>query len=303
MVTGNDLDQIRQSRAKVVAQKDILQDFGLTKVQISVLEQRLEKFTREDTRAIARILADPRLKDPIVQINIAKGLGNPELSQDMASAFPTALAEVLQKHPESLGLLKSSESKVLGPGADTMISNLKNKAKGKADGIAYELLGTRRLLHIPAGDLRVNPLDKISFGRKSQARYNPSNFKRKEVLGGLLKIAPERWEPVQKDSKKLERRTVESDLHIYRPVLPIPHIPKEIMVDFKYTQDKSVKRHIDEGELLGKTTALVTGEIDEAHFVCNGQLQNTTKQRIEDINKLLKEWDAGEIQVHENYDW
>ena len=301
MVTRSDLDQIRQSRARVVAQKDILRDFGLTKVQVFVLEQRLSKFSNEDTRAIAKILADPRLKDPEVQVNMAKGLGNPELNQAMASAFPTALAEVLQKHPESLGLLESSKN--LGPGADTMISNLKNRSKGKADGIAYELLGTRRLLHIPAGNLRVGPLDKISFGRKSQARYNPSNFKREEILGGLLKIAPERWEPVQKDSKKLERRTVESDLHIYRPVLRIPHIPKEIMVDFKHTQDKSVKRHIDEGELLGKTTALATGEIDEAHFVCNGQLQDTTKQRVDDINKLLREWEVGEIQVHENYDW
>lgn len=299
MVTGNDLAQIRQSRAKVVAQKDILRDFGLTKDQVSVLEQRLEKFTREDARAIANILADPRLKDPEVQINIAKGLGNPKLNQKMASAIPTALAEILQKHPESLGLLKSA--KTLGPGADTMISNLKNRAKGKADGIAFELLGTRRLLHKPAGDLRINPMDKISFGRKSQARYKPSGFKERDVLGGLIRIDPDRWENVQGDLEKLGRRTVESDLHIYHPEEPF--LPTEILVDFKHTQNKSVKRHIDEGELLGKATAIATGEINEAHFVCNGQLQNTTKQRVADINELLSEWEVGEIQVHENYDW
>ena len=268
----------------LLADKDILREAGIDSNSDHVLNRRLRNLSTEIVRELKNLLKNSRT-------TFLKGLSNPALDEPMAIEIPTALVEILQTHPESAGLFTALSTR--GPGARPWIVNLNNPKSPIANGAAYELLATRKLMHNAADDFKLYASDKIAFGPKLQACYEHSDLKAEELLGALKQIAPLRWEDIQ-EQKTLARRTVESDLAIYRG-------DREIFVDFKHTS-KNI-RWIEPAELLGIAVAISTGEIDEVHFVCNASLSENSLRRINDINTLLIHLECGTIKAHQNYQW
>lgn len=267
--------------------KDIISEAGINSNCEHVLNQRLKNLSIEVASELKDLLKDSREYRKL----LLKGLSNPRLDERMAIAIPDAAVEILRTQPEAAGLFSALSNR--GPGARPWIVNLNNPKTHVCNGAAYELLATRKLMHKAAGDLKLYVSDKIAFGPKLQARYEPSNLKAQELLGALIRIAPIRWKDLQEDHI-LARRTVESDIAIYQD-------GHEIFVDFKYTGKNS--RWIEPAELLGLAVALSTGEINEAHFISNALFSESSKKRINDINTLLTQWKCCTIKAHQNFDW
>lgn len=254
----------------------------------TILDNRLGNLTRKSLYALSSI----GTKSPDALKSLLLGLSNPHLDEQMALYIPDAIAEIIQRHPNVSGLFQPMSTR--GPGAKAWVHNLVNPITESAAGTAYELLATRQLMNRPAGDLQIKSGDSISFGPKQQARYNPDNTKTAQLLASLMQISPKRWAIFQTHPNMIERRTVEADVLLYRG-------GQEIFVDFKYT--KGTKRNLEAPELLGVALALTTGEIHQAHFVCNGKIDKISKNRIDDVNRVLTRWDCGRIKAHQNYQW
>ena len=303
IVTADDFNQITQPRKRLLVDKELQRQAGMDNVRVDILERRFDSMSTKDAHAMAELLADPRMRDQKAQIALAKGLSNPFLDEKMATAIPAALAEILRVHPETAGLFTALPAR--GPGARPWIENLDNPDPDSTAGTAYEVLATKKLMRQAAGDLRVYRVDKIAFGPKLQARYEPSDLKTRELLGALVQTAAQRWESLQSNPRALARRTVESDLHIGRPssVLGPLGPSREIFVDFKHSRPGTRQRHLETAELLGVAVALAAGEIHEAHFVCNVAVSKASLQRINDINEVLGPWGCGTIRAHQHYRW
>jgi hypothetical protein len=221
-----------------------------------------------------------------------RGLANPALDEEMARALPAALADLLTAHPSAAGLLRPLRHR--GPGARAWVGNLANRNADSAAGTAYELLASRRLMHVAAGDLKISPTDELSFGSKQQARYTPDVMKTRDLLAALVAAAARRWASVQASESAIERKTVEADLLLYRG-------EEEISVDFKYSAAGHI--HLDPAQLLGVAVALATGEISSAHFVCNSSFDKISQERVDDINRVMTKWSRGRIALHGSYSW
>jgi prefoldin subunit 5 len=254
----------------------------------TILDQRLGVLPDHALDFFAKIhQADPDGLELFI-----RGLANPALDEEMAGALPAALADLLTAHPLAAGLLRPLRNR--GPGARSWVGNLANPNADSAAGTAYELLASRRLMHVAAGDLKILPMDELSFGSKQQARYTPDAMKTRDLLAALVAAAGKRWAPVQANESAIERKTVEADLLLYRG-------GDEISVDFKYSAAGA--RHLDPAQLLGVAVALATGEISSAHFVCNSSFDKVTRERVDDINRVITKWDSGRIGLHGNYSW
>ena len=149
-------------------------------------------------------------------------------------------------------------------------------------------------MRVSAGELRILPTDELAFGPKQQARYKPDEMKTKDLLAALVRAAPRRWASVAASTSAIERKTVEADVLLHRA-------GAEISVDFKYTAAGT--RSLERAQLLGVGVALATGEISNAHFVCNGCFDRTTQQRVDDVNRLMLEWNTGQVSLHSEYAW
>ena len=255
---------------------------------ITILDNRLGKLTGKSLYALSSI----GTKSLDALNSLLLGLSNPNLDEQMALCIPDAIDEIIQRHPNVAGLFLPISTR--GPGAKAWVQNLTNPVAESAAGTAYELLATRQLMHRPAGDLRIQSGDSISFGPKQQARYNPDNTKTAQLLASLIQISPKRWSIFQIQPNMIERRTVEADVLLYKG-------GQEIFVDFKYT--KGAKKNLAASELLGVALALATGEIHQANFVCNGTIDKVSRNRIDDINRVLTRWESGVIKAHQNYQW
>lgn len=220
------------------------------------------------------------------------GLSNPALDDQLAREIPGAVAEILKVHPSVAGLFRPLTNR--GPGARAWAMNLGNSGSASASGTAYEILAARRLMHTPAGTLYILPTDELAFGPKLQASYKFDSMKTKELLASLIQSSFKRWKRLQKNRKVIERQTVESDLQLYRN-------DEEIFIDFKYTS--KAQKWLSSAELLGVAVALATGEIHEAHYVCNSKFSRITRERIDDINRILRRWGCGTITAHSKYSW
>ncbi|MBU4319707.1 MAG: putative nuclear RNA export factor SDE5 [Nitrospinae bacterium] len=254
----------------------------------TLLDNRLGKLTGKSLQALSSI--GTKSLDALKALLL--GLSNPHIDEQMALCIPDALSEIIQSHPNIAGLFLPISTR--GPGAKAWIHNLVNPIAESATGTAYELLATRQLMHRSAGDLKIQSGDSISFGPKLQARYNPDNTKTAQLLASLIQISPKRWSIFQTNPNMIERRTVEADVLLYRG-------GQEIFVDFKYT--KGTKKNLVAAELLGVALALSTGEIHQAHFVCNGKIDKVSRNRIDDINRVLTRWECGPIKAQQNYQW
>jgi hypothetical protein len=262
---------------------------GLDDARLALLNQRLSDAST--LQAVSRLLDRPQTD---IQLLI-RGLSNPALDERLARMIPGALAELLSSHPETTGLFVPLAGR--GPGARAWVANLANPVAESAAGTAYEVLAARRLLHVPAGNLSIGPRDRLAFGPKLQARYEPDSMKVRDLLAELVTLAPQRWSAIRANPRALGRKTVESDLQIGRASALEGF--REIFVDFKYSAGPL--RHLDPAELLGVAVALATGEIHEAHFVCSAGVSQESLSRIDDINKVLKGWDSGSVHAHQHY--
>lgn len=212
------------------------------------------------------------------QADILRGLGNPSLSEEMAVALPSALREILEHDPRAVGLFDQARS-----GASSWISTLKNSNENAAQGLAYEVLATARLFHKAAGDLKIGAGDQVDFGLKLQASYGGQ---------GNLIVTDGReagffFQPY--------RGTVEADLLITRA-----GGLESIAVDFKYSTGHAV---IDRKELEGVKVVLLTGEVQEWHFISNASFSSTVIHQVSEINQELQKAGCPSIQLHGNYDW
>ena len=214
------------------------------------------------------------------QADIISGLGNYKLNNDMAKEIPSALDHLLKHDNEISGLFNQVRK-----GESSWISNLKNTGTGKADGIAYEVLASARMLHSPPKGLTISIGDNLDFGTKIQASYggggdiHVTDFNREEVFS----------QPY--------RGTVEADLLITQSPLSGG---KEIAVDFKHAVGKAA---ITTQQLEGVAVALKTGEVSKWHFVSNTSFGDSVKEHVREINEELTATRNPTIQLHEHYNW
>lgn len=260
---------IKLDGSKFVVDAVIAASHGVDPVSRAQFCQRTEVWSK-DCRDLVISLAGAR---PDLQASIIRGLGNPQLLNEMAVALPKALAEFKHEFPAAKGLLEKA-MKEYGPWQTTWLSDLANQGKGVANGIAYELLMANRMRTESVDGLQIFKTDLPNFGQKHQGRYGD-------------------WGT---------RRTVESDLLISRPVeyLGIPQGYREIYIDFKY---RTGSAHVSSSQLEGIAVALRSGEIHEAHFVSNHEFNSRTKTYVESINEKLRADDENVIQLHEGLSW
>ncbi len=254
----------------------------------AILDKRLSYASQKSLKLLSSLLVE----SPEDARLLIQGLGNSNLNDEMAATLPDAIANLFHIYNRVPGLTQPLRNR--GPGVRACISNLSNSNSSSASGTAYEILAASQLTKTPAGHLKLSHGDKPAFGPKLQAKYEGSPLKTKELLSSLIQISTDRWGKLQRNSKALARKTVESDLHILKD-------SKEIMVDFKYSNNS--KRGLDPSQLLGVAVALSTNEIDEAYFISNASFDRVTKKRVNDINIILKRWSAGVIYLQGNYGW
>jgi len=252
--------------------------YGISKGTIKTFKKRFEKLDPRQQAMVAALLAAKSDR----QSDIITGLGNYNLNDMMARKIPEALAHLLKRDKNISGLFNQVRK-----GESAWISNLKNTGKGKADGIAYEVLASARMLNFPLNGRPISHGDRLDFGIKLQASY---------AGGGNLNVT----DGVSKSIfAQPYRKTVEADLLITQPPSPMGG-GKEIAVDFKHSIGTAT---ISEEQLKGVAVALKTGEVDEWHFVSNTNFSGSVQTKITEINKELISENKPIIQLHQNYDW
>ena len=252
---------------------------GITK---EILDTFMDRYHVLDTRYQAFLSGLLSAKGGC-QADIIKGFGNLSLMGDMVRELPKALDHILKHDNDITGLFNRARA-----GASSWVSNLKNSGLGKADGIAYEVLATEKILETKPRWLPVSVGDNLDFGRKIQASYGS---------GGDLKVS---------NGFKTEiftqphRGTVEADLLISKSLWDLWDGGKEIAVDFKHSVGRA---SIQTEQLEGVAVALKTREVDEWHFISNVQFSDPVKEQVSKINEDLKTSKSPTIQLHENFDW
>ena len=260
--------KIDESKAKGV--------YNISEGAIQTFNQRFSALKTQQQSIISGLLTARSDR----QADLISGLGNPELNNDMAINLPDALDQLLKHDKDSSGLFNQVRK-----GESAWISNLKNSGTGKADGIAYEVLASARMLRIPIKGRPISTGDNLDFGPKLQASYGG---------GGDIKVSDGQHKSV---FSQPHRTTVEADLLITQSPL---NGGKEIAVDFKHSSSEA---EVTRQQMEGVAVALKTGEVDEWHFVCNKNFKASVHKNIEEINTELEADNKPSIKLHENYDW
>lgn len=252
---------------------------GIEKGTMDTFTGRYQRFEGKDKALLLGLLTARGDR----QSDIITGIGNVNLNDNMANALPNAIDRILMHDKNCTGLfngIRKSES--------PWISNLKNSGKGRADGIAYEVLGTAKMLDAPPKGLSIGNKDDLNFGVKMQASYGG---------GGNLAVTDFEVEDI---FNQPFRGTVEADLLISRPFDTKTGSSRQIAVDFKHSISQA---HIAISQLHGVVVAIMTGEVDEFHFVSNTSFSGADKTRVETINNELKARHHPPIKLFENYNW
>lgn len=220
---------------------------------------------------LAKILRSPAhpCNPKLMEQLLSNVVGNESVPGNYTRALPGAVAQILEITPDALGLVQAVSK--WGPRATSAAQNLTHHTRGA--GFAYELLGTAAIINQTSRardapvDLRIYPGDRIDFGVKLQARYAhvshedlPSHPSRATVEADLL---------IRRDNRdSLESRT--------------------IAVDFKHTLTGTYSGRISQDQLAGVSIAILTGEIDEFHFVSNGAFGGAAIGAIQEANAELR---------------
>lgn len=211
-------------------------------------------------------------------------VGNKSIPDVYKRELPKAVATIAKVTPDVLGLVRPAKN--WGPGALSIDVRLGHKTRGA--GFAYELLGTASLIEKESkamngpSKLKIYPSDRIDLGIKLQARYPGAE--------AVLTSQP-------------KRRTVEADLFISRPTSIFDGGFKNIGVDFKHSMNSGTySGRISVSEIEGRKVALMTGEIDEFHYVSNGTFSKNVRETIDKANIELRETGKNDslISYHEN---
>ncbi len=250
--------------------------YGISKESMDSFTNRYKNFEPRDQALLAGLLSARGDR----QADIIAGLGNLHLSDDMANELPSALDQLMKYDRSITGLFNQARK-----GASPWISNLKNTGTGKADGIAYEVLASAKMLNNPPKGLLICLGDDLDFGPKIQASYGG---------GGNLKVSDGATSRI---FSQPYRGTVEADLLITRSPW---NGGGEIAVDFKHAIGTA---GIDTEQLKGVAVALKTREVTEWHFVSNTLFSSSVKEHVREINEDLKASNNPTIQLHENYNW
>lgn len=195
------------------------------------------------------------------QAALIKGLGNAWMSDDFAGQVSGALSAILKKHPAAMGLFEAAS-----PGASPWIDDIENTADNKASGCAWEVIATAKLMSHPAHGLQVYDTDRLTFGWKAEAHSGSGHS--------------------------------EADLLIRRPLGAFSFGWDTISVDFQYGVGK---QSLASTRLEGVATALRTGQVTTAHFVCNSGFKDDTKLEVNRLNIELRDLGVGPIELHESY--
>jgi hypothetical protein len=250
--------------------------FGISEGFLKTFSERFNHFDPPQRAMVAGLLTSRGDR----QADIISGLGNYALNDDMAKKIPDSLQRLFEYDKKTTGLFTP-----IRKGQSAWISNLKNRGKGKADGIAYEVLAAAKMLHTPIKGRPISIGDRLDFGPKLQASYGG---------GGGINVTDGKSQSV---FSQPFRKTVEADLLITQSPF---EGGKEIAVDFKHTISKSA---ITTEQLEGVAVALKTGEVDEWHFVCNREFTPSVIVKVNEINKELESQNSPTIQLHQYYDW
>lgn len=262
---------------------------GVSKEHIRVFTDRLRKLPSEDRQILVRLLESKCDR----QADLLTGLGNAQLNEQMSQTLPQALTRIYYHDGRAVGLFEPARS-----GASPWIGTLKNTSLGKANGCAYEVLATAKILDRPIKSrltgpaLKISSRDQLDFGVKQDASY-----------GGRwpLRVTDgETWS----DFHQPRRKTVEADLLITRN-----GCEDQIAIDFKHTST-DCSCQITQQQLEGVWTALQTGDVEEYHFVSNSHFNSTTFKAVEEINKRIQEHNSNKanlsispIQLFEHVNW
>lgn len=261
---------IRIDETKAVGQ------FGVSDGFMKTFSKRFDNFDPSQRALVAGLMTARGDR----QADIISGLGNYTLNDDMAKKIPDSLQRLFEYDKNATGLFTP-----IRKGQSAWISNLKNKGEGKADGIAYEVLASAKMLHSPIKGRPISIGDRLDFGPKLQASYGG---------GDNINVSDGKTESIFSQPC---RKTVEADLMITQSPF---EGGKEFAVDFKHTISKAA---ITTEQLEGVAVALKTGEVDEWHFVCNREFTNPVIVQVNEINKELKSLGSPTIKLHQYYDW
>lgn len=279
----NELDDLsRQRRDEVVrvlagdkkALADELANLAAAKVMkkvefVRLLNQKL-KLERKDTRAVLQtamkdgllleILANPNnARYRQVQLALATVTGGEAKMTDQEfSALPKAVYSIVKDHPEVMGLFEKAPD-YRAPGMSAVNQH-------------YEVLSTaalksREFTTQSGKKLRVYNIDSVAFGIKFPQHY----------------AQPKRF------------GTIEADTLIHRGVLPLFLKQKTIGIDAKYTKEPSIRKYEIRSDNLAEFKRQLSGirnnfnddNLQEFHFVTNGEFGKTFKEQVEDTNIRL----------------
>ncbi len=240
---------------------------GVSSAQVETFTQRVRGMEPKDQEFVTGLMN----ARPAAQADLVRGLGNPALDPGIAHELPGALQILLRDHPNAPGLFEPA-----GADADSWVSTISHRgSNNNANGYAFEVLAAARLTSVPSNDLFISSTDHLDFGFKLQARYGSGT-------GGLNTPGGVFSQP--------DRRTTEADFLISRGT-------ERIYVDTKFTGGA---RALDKQQLDGLEVALKTGEITQAHFVCNRSFSSGFT-KLREVNERLEEAGCAKIELHEHY--
>ena len=251
------------------------------------VKDAMEGVTKGMTEKVTYPLSDPNhpAHEVLSKYVLRNAVGNQSIPDTYKQELPKAVAEIAKINPSILGLAKPARNW----GQTTSIDapgKLGHKTKGA--GFAYELLGTAALITKDSKakntgiNLKIYSTDRPDLGFKLQARY--------PFAEDVLPSQP-------------KRGTTEADLFISRPTGLFDGGFKNIGVDFKHSMNASTySGRISIAEIDGRKVALMTGEVDEFHYVTNGTFSDSVKEAFDKTNLELQAAGYGDnlISYHEN---
>lgn len=241
-------------------------------------------------RAVSYPLTDPKhpahkvFMDVILK-NVAE---NESIDHSYKSALPKAIVEIARLTPNIMGLVQPAR----GVGSTALRKNLVHKRVG--DAFAYELLGTAALIRKTATEklgskssngansLSIFPTDRVDLGVRFQADYG---FDGKGH--GLHRPASRSIH-----SPRQFRRSFEADLLIHRKDEAGSFFA--VGVDFKHTRHYGAYKGSSTerwSQIKAIANGIMTGDIDEYHFVTNGHFHQQFRNDVDHMNRKLMESD------------
>lgn len=253
----------------------------------AVKDALIEGITKGKTDKVTYPLSNPNhpAHKALSAYVLRNAVGNQSIPDTYKQELPKAVADIAKINPTVLGLVKPARNW----GQTTSIDapgKLGHKTRGA--GFAYELLGTAAIINKESRakntevSLKIYSTDRPDLGFKLQASYPFANFE--------LPSQP-------------KRGTVEADLFISRPTGIFDGGYKYIGVDFKHSMNfGEYSGEISTSVLEGLKVALMTGEIDEFHYVTNGTFPERITKAIDRANSeiLAERSDVGLISYHEH---